>query len=85
MRRKISFGTCLTALAASSAAWAAPAQGGAGNGKSLFLAGVLSESEGFLSRIAHTITEPVGLLLMGVGLIALSIVVRKRAFGRRSR
>lgn len=84
MQRKMSF-RCLAVLAVSFAAWAEPAHGGAGNGKGLFLAGIFSESAGFLSRMSHAITEPIGLFLMGAGLIALSIVVRRRAFGKRGR
>lgn len=43
------------------------------------------DSVGFSARISSVMTEPIGLVLMGVCLIALSFVVRRRVSGKRSR
>lgn len=43
------------------------------------------DSAGFSARIFSAMTEPIGLVLMGVCLIALSFVVRRRVSSKRSR
>lgn len=43
------------------------------------------DSGGFFTRMSSVMTGPVGLVVMGVCLIALSFLVRRRVSGKRGR
>ena len=77
MRRKVQVLIFLAVVLASSAVAALQEQG-AGNASS-------GDSAGVFRRISSVMTEPVGLVVMGVCLIGLSFVVRRRVSGKRSR
>ncbi|HEY6349381.1 MAG TPA: hypothetical protein VI636_08245 [Candidatus Angelobacter sp.] len=61
-----------------SAAWAAPFSIGAA-----MMSGLLQTGVHALTRISSAITEPVGLVLLGVALIGLSWLVRRSMHSRR--
>jgi hypothetical protein len=71
-------------IAVGSAAWAAPAHSGVGN-LAVSLGGISPGKAAMLLDFFSSITEPVGLVLMGICLIALSVLLRKRLFRKSDR
>jgi len=67
----------MTLIVVVSAAWAAPARSSMGTTIAA-AADYLQSGSGTLARISSAITEPVGLVLLGIGLIALSWLVRRK-------
>lgn len=67
-----------------SAAWAASWHGGLGIGAAT-ASGPLQAGMHAFARISSAITEPVGLVLLGISLIALSWLVRRRMHNGRRR
>lgn len=84
MQLKQSILMSIAPLAVGSAAWTALAHGGVHNFSASF-ALLYEGTTGILTRTFLGMAEPVRLLLMGVCLIALSVIVRRRGSGKRNR
>lgn len=77
MRRRVQVLIFLAVVLLSSAVWALRAQGVSSSS--------FPGAGGIFTRFSSAMTGPVGLVVMGVCLIALSFLVRRRVSGKRSR
>ena len=77
MQRRVLVLTLLVVVLVTSAAWALQAYGA--------ISASTAGNAGIFNRISADMTEPVGLVVIGVCLIAISVLLRRRASRKRSR
>jgi len=85
MRRRIAIWIVATLVVVVRAAWAAPARRAIDVSATLWSSDFLRTGMDVLKRLASAITEPFGLVLLGVSLIGLSWLVRRRLMRKLSR
>ena len=85
MRRRAAIWMVATLVVVVRAAWAAPAHSAIDVSATLWSSDFLRTGMDVLKRLASAITEPFGLVLLGVGLIGLSWLVRRRLMRKLSR
>jgi len=85
MRRRVAIWMVATLVVVVRAAWAAPARSAIDASATLWSSDFLHSGMDVLKRLASAITEPFGLVLLGVGLIGLSWLVRRRLTRKLSR
>jgi len=75
---------CMTLSTVVSTAWAVPLHGSIGIGAAT-MSGWMQTGVHAFARISSAVTEPVGLVLLGISLIGLSWLVRRRMHSGRRR